>query len=182
MTSTQEGGNATPMKTHTPSAVPRPVLQTQHSFCLPIASSASESSGAELGDRQYSMRPSYTSNNHQSIPSHCNSGWTIQAHLGYRRQCCEDSVAAAEPICKEEDLGEDEHDSDDPHADRRQGGSRPRKPHLQVCQGMRRVQYSSQSISHLFWDVSAQLRLDDMLRPMLLLHVGPLQWASGDKG
>lgn len=181
MTSTQEAGNATPMKTHPPSAVPRPVLQTQHSFCLPIASSASENSGAELGDRQYSMHPSYTSNNHQSIPSHCNSGWTIQAHLGYRRQCCEDSVAAAEPICKEEDLGEDEHDSDDMHADRRQGGGRPRKAHLQVCQRTPPVQSPGQRISHLGLICLAQLCLDGMLTPMLL-HIGPLQWAPGDKG
>ena len=94
------------------------------------------------------MRPSYTSNNLQSIPSHCNTGWTIQAHLGYRRQCCEDSVAAAEPISKQEDLGEDEHDSDD-QADRRQGGSRPRKPHLQVCQWTWPVQHPGQSIFSL---------------------------------
>ena len=148
MANTPEPGNATTMKGHPPSAVPRPVLQTRHSLCLPITSSASENSGAELGDRQYSMRPSYTSNNHQSIPSHCNTGWTIQAHLGYRRQCCEDSKAAAEPISKQEDLGEDEHDSDD-QADRRQGGSRPRKPHLQVCQQTCPVQHPGQSIFSL---------------------------------
>ena len=151
MTSTQEAGNATTIRAHPSNAVPRSVLQTRQSLCLPITSSASENSGAELGDRQHSMRPSYISNNQQSIPSHCNTGWTIQAHLGYRRQSCEDSVAAAEPMCKEEDLGEDDHDSDDQLADRRQGGSRPRKPHLQVCQQTRPVQHPCQSFLQSRW-------------------------------
>ena len=133
MSNTPQDRNAT-TKTHPITPGARSAQQTRQSLCLPITSSASENSGAELGDRQYSMRPSYTSNNHHSAPSCHNSEWTTQANLGYRRQCCEDSIAACEPVTKQEDMCEDEHDSDDQQPDRRQGGSRPRKPHLQVCQ------------------------------------------------
>lgn len=133
MSSTPQAQNAI-TKATPQSPASRSALQTRQSFCLPITSSASENSGAEHGDRQYSMRmrPSFASNAHQGAPSHCNSGWTIQAHLGYRGQCCEENAAASERISQPADMGEDDHDSDDQHADRRQGGSRPRKPHLQV--------------------------------------------------
>lgn len=118
-------------------AASRAALQTRQSFCMPVTSSASDNSGPEHGDRQHSMRPGYPGSSHQSMPSHCNSGWSIQAHLGYTQQSCETNTAAGEPDSRAEDMCEDDHDSDDQQADRRQGGNRPRKPHLQVRQALK---------------------------------------------